>query len=33
MKILGKVCVNCTAVAIGLISLITLTTLIWTSMV
>ncbi len=33
MKLLGKICVNCTAAAVGLISLITLATLIWVSLV
>ena len=32
MNIIGKFCVNCTAAAIGLISLITLATLLWVSM-
>lgn len=33
MKILGKICVNCTMAAIGLLSLITLLTLVWVSLV
>jgi len=31
MNVLGKICVNCTAAAIGLISVITAATLIWVS--
>lgn len=33
MKILGKVSVNCAAVAVGLLALITLLTLVWGTMV
>ena len=33
MNLLGKICVNCTVAAVTLMSLITLATLIWVSMV
>jgi hypothetical protein len=33
MTIFGKICVNCTAAAIGLVSLITVVTLVWVSLV
>lgn len=32
MNILGKICINCTAAAIALVSLITLATLIWAAL-
>lgn len=32
MNTLGKICINCTAIAVTLISFITLATLIWVSM-
>lgn len=32
MKLLEKICVNCTVAAIGLLSVITAATLIWTSL-
>jgi len=32
MTVLSKVCVNCTAVAIALLAVITLVTLTWTAM-